>query len=60
MRAICLLAIALSGCAAIQQAPSLKYCDRVSYERAGREITITAHCFEAIESTVIAVPALKP
>lgn len=49
-----------TGCMALAQSlPSLRYCDQVSYERAGREITITAHCFEAVEPA-FAVPVPKP
>ena len=57
MRAALLIALVLPGCAALQQVPSLRYCDNVKYERMGREIVLTAHCFEAIEPAIpIPVP----
>ncbi len=40
----------LGGCALVQQAPSLKYCDHVSYTRDGRKVHVEADCFEAVES----------
>lgn len=54
-----LLPILLGGCALVQQAPTLKYCDTVKYERTGREINITLHCFEAVES-MLPIPLPKP
>jgi hypothetical protein len=52
-----LLVLSLSGCQLAQMAPSLRYCDSISYQRHGREIDINAHCFEAIEPAFpIAVP----
>jgi len=49
MLLICIVCVMLSGCAVAQLAPSLRYCDKISYERNGREINITAHCFEAVD-----------
>ena len=49
----------VTGCQLAQQVPSLRYCDRVEYKRTGREIEITAHCFEAIEPA-LPVPLPKP
>lgn len=61
MKTALLLPILLGGCALAQQAPSLKYCDSVKYERTGREITITAHCFEAVEPMMpVPLPMPKP
>lgn len=44
-----LLVVLLGGCALVSQVPSLRYCDSVKYERSGRSIEISAHCFEAVE-----------
>lgn len=50
----------LSGCAQLaQNLPSLRYCDSVKYERAGRDINLTAHCFEAVEPAMV-IPVPKP
>jgi hypothetical protein len=51
--------LVFGGCALAQQVPSLRYCDKVEYKRYGREIDITAHCFEAIEPA-FPVPIPKP
>lgn len=61
MRALALLLAlpALGGCAIAQYLPTLKYCDQIKYERVGREITITAHCFEAVEPA-FPLPLPKP
>lgn len=49
-----------AGCAQLAQSlPSLRYCNEVSYTRQGRDITITAHCFEAVEPA-FPVPLPRP
>ncbi len=50
MQLLAILVLCLGGCALAQQAPSLQYCDKVAYRREGRDITVTMHCFEAVES----------
>lgn len=61
VRVLCAaLLFALTGCAVVSQLPSLKYCDSVSYTREGREINITAHCFEAVESMIPLPMPVKP
>jgi hypothetical protein len=51
----------LGGCAQLAQTlPSLRYCDTVEYKRHGREIDITAHCFEAIEPALPLGLPVKP
>lgn len=39
--ALLLLSVFLTGCSAI---PSVKYCDRVIYDRQGQNVTIYAEC----------------
>lgn len=56
-RLLVLLVVTLNGCALASQLPSLKYCNDVSYQRVGRAITISAHCFEAVEP--MAIPGIK-
>jgi len=51
--------VSMGGCALLQSAPTLRYCDHVQYERTGRDINVTAHCFEAVEPA-FAVPVPKP
>lgn len=51
--------LSLSGCQLAQYAPSLKYCETVTYERHGRNIHIEADCFEAVESAV-PIAVVKP
>lgn len=54
-----IIALALGGCAAFWQQPTFEYCDRVSYQRTGNAIDITAHCAAPIGQGNLPVP-VKP
>ena len=58
---ILLACVAGSGCATVAaNTPSLQYCDKVSYQRAGNLVTLTAECQLPIGSNPVGavVPGL--
>ena len=44
MKYALILAIALTGCAQVEELPTLQYCEHVSYERTERNMHIEADC----------------
>lgn len=52
--AAALAAIVVSGCASVaERIPSLRYCEKVSYERTGAKMLLKAECTLPVDAGVL-------